>query len=119
MLTPHVRAIGRPGPAQGDAVDPARVEGTLAALKSDLIRLIGRDHVLQRVSDLVRYASDASPYSYLPQAVVLPRTLNDVRVILAYCARTGRHATFRAGGTSLNGQSQSHDTRPAAPPTWG
>jgi len=32
-----------------------------------------------------------------------------VRVILAYCARTGRHATFRAGGTSLNGQSQSDD----------
>ena len=26
-----------------------------------------------------------------------------------YCARTGRHATFRAGGTSLNGQSQSDD----------
>ena len=30
-------------------------------------------------------------------------------VILDYCARTGRHATFRAGGTSLNGQSQSDD----------
>ena len=29
MLTPHVRAIGRPaGLAQGDAVDSARVEGT-------------------------------------------------------------------------------------------
>ena len=28
MLTPHVRAIGRPaGPAQDDAVDSARVEG--------------------------------------------------------------------------------------------
>ena len=27
----------------------------------------------------------------------------------SYCARTGRHATFRAGGTSLNGQSQSDD----------
>jgi hypothetical protein len=42
MLTPHVRAIGRPaGPAQDDAVDSARVEGTPAALKSDLIQLIG------------------------------------------------------------------------------
>ncbi len=29
LLTPHVRAIGRPaGPARDDAVDPARVEGT-------------------------------------------------------------------------------------------
>ena len=110
MLTPHVRAIGRPaGPAQDDAVDAARAEGTPAALKSDLIQLIGQDQVLHRVSDLVRYASDASPYRYLPQVVVQPRTVDDVRAILDYCARTGRHATFRAGGTSLNGQSQSDD----------
>ena len=92
-----------------DAVDPARVEGTPAALKSDLIQLVGQDQVLHRISDLVRYASDASPYRYLPQVVVVPRTIDDVRAILAYCARTGRHATFRAGGTSLNGQSQSDD----------
>src|SRR6202522_3775427 len=110
MLTPHVRAIGRPaGPAQDDAVDPARAEGTPAALKADLIRLVGEDQVRSRVSDLVRYASDASPYRYLPQVVVLPRTVDDVRAILAYCGRTGRHATFRAGGTSMNGQSQSDD----------
>jgi hypothetical protein len=77
MLTPHVRAIGRPaGPAQDDAVDSARVEGTPAALKSDLIQLIGQDQVLHRISDLVRYASDASPYRYLPQVVVLPRTVD-------------------------------------------
>jgi FAD/FMN-containing dehydrogenase/Fe-S oxidoreductase len=110
MLTPHVRAIGRPpGPAQDDSVDAARVEGTPAALTSDLVKLIGRDQVLHRISDLVRYASDASPYRYVPQVVVLPRTVDDVRAILAYCVRTGRHATFRAGGTSLNGQSQSDD----------
>jgi D-lactate dehydrogenase len=110
MLTPHARAIGRPaGPAQDDAVDPARVEGTPAALKSDLIRLIGQEQVAHRISDLVRYACDASPYRYLPQVVVLPRTVDDVRAILDYCVRTGRHATFRAGGTSLNGQSQSDD----------
>ncbi len=110
MLTPHARAIGRPaGPAEDDAVDPAHLEGTPTALKSDLIQLIGREQVLHRVSDLVRYASDASPYRYLPQVVVLPRTVADVQAILDYCARTGRHATFRAGGTSLNGQSQSDD----------
>jgi D-lactate dehydrogenase len=80
LLTPHVRAIGRPaGPAQHDAVDPAGVEGTLAALKNDLIRLVGQDQVLHRVSDLVRYASDASPYRYLAQVVVLARTVDDVR----------------------------------------
>src|SRR6202522_1922283 len=110
MLTPHVRAIAGPaGPAQNDAVDPARAEGTPAALKADLIRLVGEDQVRSRLSDRVRYAPAASPYRYLPQVVVLPRTVDDVRAILAYCVRTGRHATFRAAGTSLNGQSQSDD----------
>jgi D-lactate dehydrogenase len=110
MLTPHVRAIGRPaGPPLDDAVAHASIEGTPAAMKSDLIQLVGQDQVLHRISDLVRYASDASPYRYLPQVVVLPRTIDDVRAILEYSARTGRHATFRAGGTSLNGQSQSDD----------
>ena len=110
MLTPHVRAIGRPpGPAQDDAVDPGQVDGTAAGLRNDLIQLVGKEQVLHRISDLVRYASDASPYRYLPQVVVRPRTVEDVRAILAYCTRTGRHATFRAGGTSLNGQAQSDD----------
>jgi len=58
LLTPHARAIGRPaGPARDDAVDPASVEGTPAALKNDLIQLVGQDQVLHRVSDLVRYAA--------------------------------------------------------------
>jgi D-lactate dehydrogenase len=120
MLTPHVRAIGRPaGPATDDAVDPASVEGTPAALKNDLLQLVGQDQVLHRISDLVRYASDASPYRYLPQVVVLPRTVDDVRAILDYCARTGRHATFRAGGTSLNGQAQSDDILIDVRRHWG
>jgi len=43
MFTPHVRAIGRPaGPARDDAVDPASVQGTPAALRSDLIQLVGK-----------------------------------------------------------------------------
>jgi hypothetical protein len=29
--------------------------------------------------------------------------------LFRYCRETGRHATFRAAGTSLNGQSQSDD----------
>jgi hypothetical protein len=102
MLTPHVRAIGRPpGPAQDDAVDPGQVDGTAAGLRNDLTQLIGKEQVLHRISDLVRYASDASPYRYLPQVVVLPRTIGDVRATLEYCARTGRHATFRAGDRGL------------------
>ena len=83
MLTPHARAIGRPaGPAQDDAVDPAHADGAAAELTGDLVALIGQGQVLHRITDLTRYASDASPYRYLPQVVVLPRTVDDVRAIL-------------------------------------
>ncbi|MCX4426285.1 FAD-binding oxidoreductase [Streptomyces mirabilis] len=38
-----------------------------------------------------------------------PQDAGDVAAVFDYCRRTGRHATFRSGGTSLNGQSQSDD----------
>ncbi len=39
----------------------------------------------------------------------MPRTTDDILKLFRYCRETGRHATFRAAGTSLNGQSQSDD----------
>ena len=41
--------------------------------------------------------------------MVLPRTTDDIVKLFRYCRETGRHATFRAAGTSLNGQSLSDD----------
>ena len=63
--------------------------------------------MLGRVSDIVRYASDASPYRLFPQAVVMAREAGDVAKVLAYGRERGVPVTFRAGGTSLNGQGQS------------
>jgi D-lactate dehydrogenase len=40
---------------------------------------------------------------------VLAATIDDVAKIFRYCRENGRHATFRAAGTSMNGQSQSDD----------
>ena len=92
-----------------DAVPDSLAHGTPGKLKADLIALLGKDRVLHRAIDLVRYASDASPYRLTPQVVVLPRTMDEVVTIFRYCRENGRHATFRAAGTSLNGQSQSDD----------
>jgi len=78
-------------------------------LKANLIDLLGKANVFHRALDLVRYASDASPYRLIPQIVVLPRTTDDIVKLFRYCRENGRHATFRAGGTSLNGQSLSDD----------
>jgi len=96
-------------PPMGDAVPDSLVDGTPGGLKADLIALLGKEKVFHRAIDLVRYASDASPYRLVPQVVVLPRTTDDIIKLFRYCRENGRHATFRAAGTSLNGQSQSDD----------
>jgi len=110
LFAPNTRAIGRPaGLPSCDAVPAAMIDGTPPRLRDDLVRILGPKQVLHRVIDLVRYAADASPYRLVPQVVVLPRSVADVANVLAYCREAGRHATFRAAGTSLNGQSQSDD----------
>ncbi len=63
--------------------------------------------MLHRVSDLVAYASDASPYRLFPRAVVEARDGDDVAKVLRFGRERGIPVTFRAGGTSLNGQGQS------------
>jgi D-lactate dehydrogenase len=92
-------------PAKDRAPDEL-ASGTPEPLRSDLIGLLGEERVLTRVIDLVRYASDASPYRLLPKAVVMARDAEDVSKVLGYGRRSGVPVTFRAGGTSLNGQSQ-------------
>jgi len=91
---------------------PDRAPDSLAAgapqpLRGELEQLLGADRVLARASDIVRYASDASPYRLLPQVVVMARDAEDVAKTLAFGKRSGIPITFRAGGTSLNGQGQS------------
>lgn len=92
-----------------DAVPPARADGTPEALRADLAMIVGRRNVHGRISDLVRYASDASPYRLVPQVVVSPQTAPQVAELLRWCAANGHHATFRAGGTALSGQAQGDD----------
>jgi D-lactate dehydrogenase len=92
-----------------DAVPDSQAGGTPKKLKSDLIALLGADRVLHRAIGLVRFASDASPYRRTPQVDVMPRSTEEIAKIFYYCRENGRHATFRAAGTSLNGQSQSDD----------
>ncbi len=81
-------------------------EGTPEPLRTDLARLVGESSVLGRATDLVRYASDASPYRLIPQVVVQPRDAAGVARVIAYGREHGIPVTFRAGGTSLNGQGQ-------------
>jgi D-lactate dehydrogenase len=80
--------------------------GAAQPLRGELEALLGTDRVLARASDIVRYASDASPYRLLPRAVVMAREAEDVAKTMAYGRANGVPVVFRAGGTSLNGQGQ-------------
>ena len=96
-----------PEPTPSDDAAPGWVAaGTPEPLRSQLVDLLGADRVLTRASDIVRYASDASPYRLLPKAVVMAQDAGDVAKLLAFGRRTATPVVFRAGGTSLNGQSQ-------------
>jgi D-lactate dehydrogenase len=108
LLAPDVRRIAPEGGDESeDRVPDELASGTPEPLRRELIDLLGDDRVLTRVIDLVRYASDASPYRLLPKAVVMARDAGDISKVLAYGRSKGVPVTFRAGGTSLNGQSQS------------
>jgi D-lactate dehydrogenase len=108
LLEPDVRRIAPADPQPAaDRVPDDLAAGTPEPLRTELVALLGEERVLTRVLDLVRYASDASPYRLIPRAVVMARTVDDVAKTLAYARRTRIPVTFRAGGTSLNGQGQS------------
>ena len=110
-MLPRSRDLHRLAPpASQPAADRASdwvATGTPEPLRSELIAALGSEKVLTRAIDLVRYASDASPYRLIPKAVAVPRDADDVVRLLAFARRTGTPLVFRAGGTSLNGQSQS------------
>ncbi|MEW2626160.1 FAD-binding and (Fe-S)-binding domain-containing protein [Streptomyces sp. NPDC048106] len=103
-----LRPLTTEGPA-ADRVAPGRATGTPEDLRADLVRLLGSGKVLHTISDLVRYASDASPYRFVPQVVVLAETVEDVAAVLRYAHEHRREIVFRAAGTSLNGQAQGKD----------
>jgi D-lactate dehydrogenase len=81
-------------------------DGTPEPLRTDLARLLGESAVLGRATDLIRYASDASPYRLIPKVVVQPRDPAGVARVVDYAKAHDLPVTFRAGGTSLNGQGQ-------------
>ena len=54
--------------------------------------------------DRGRYATDASIYQMMPHAVVLPKNLDDIEKLIAFCRKTKTAILPRGGGTSQCGQ---------------
>ena len=72
--------------------------------KQELAAIVSPDRILTRPVDLAVYATDASLYRIMPQAVVRPRTVEELRALFTLARRERMPLTFRAGGTSLSGQ---------------
>lgn len=76
---------------------------------NDLIEFLqeklGKEKVAARLIDRLAYASDAGFYRLVPKVVVRPTTESDICSIFSIAATYHVSVTFRAGGTSLSGQS--------------
>jgi len=107
LFSPNPRAIGFPKhTAKRDRAPDALAMGTPPRLRDGLVKLLGADRVLSRPIDLIRYATDASPYRLFPKVVVIARTVDDIRKLLDYARQNQETVTFRGAGTSLSGQAQ-------------
>jgi D-lactate dehydrogenase len=74
------------------------------SLSDSLAQIINRERVLTRPIERIAYASDASFYRLIPQAVVLAKGVEEIQGLFQF-SRTHRvPMTFRAAGTSLSGQ---------------
>lgn len=111
LFSPDTSRLSRPEgtTSQADAVPERYRHGSPAELVADMEAIVGAENVHGRLSDLVRFSSDAGPYRSIPQIVVSPRNAADLSALMAYCDANNRHMTFRAAGTSLNGQAMSDD----------
>src|SRR3954447_18830412 len=106
LLEPAVAPLAPEPQPSTDRAPDALAAGVAEPLRSELEALLGPGRLLARASDIVRYASDASPYRLLPRAVVMAHDAGDVGKVVAYGREKGIPVTFRAGGPSLNGQGQ-------------
>ena len=60
--------------------------------------------LLDSVFDRGRYATDASIYQIMPKAIVLPKSVSDIKTSITFARENGLKVLPRGAGTSQNGQ---------------
>jgi glycolate oxidase len=78
-------------------------ETTKSALVEELERILGADAVLWRPYDLMLYEYDGSIDKARAEAVVFPRSAQDVSAVVKLCNAQGVPYTARGAGTGLSG----------------
>src|SRR5512134_1861587 len=74
------------------------------SLEAVLGTIVDRERVLARPIERIAYASDASFYRLIPQAVVLAKGIGEIQELFRFSQSHRVAMTFRAAGTSLSGQ---------------
>jgi D-lactate dehydrogenase len=85
---------------------PATEEADSASseIRRQLQHLIDPERILIRPIERIAFASDASFYRLIPQAVIQPKTAEEIKHLFHFSHQQRIPLTFRAGGTSLSGQ---------------
>ena len=76
-----------------------KMKSEISALKSSL-----SGDLLDGKFDRGRYSTDASIYQIMPEAVVLPKTIEDIQKTIQFSQENSIPILPRGGGTSQNGQ---------------
>lgn len=74
-------------------------------LLTELSKIVSPERIKTRLIDLVSYASDAGFYQLIPKAIVLPASEEEINALFDFSHSHRIPLVFRAGGTSLSGQS--------------
>ncbi len=88
------------------------------SITTDLNVLLDAQRVLTRFIDRIAYASDASFYRLIPQAIVQPLSIEEIQKLFIYSHTHQIPLTFRAAGTSLSGQAVSDGILVDLSKTW-
>ncbi|MDP6667107.1 MAG: FAD-linked oxidase C-terminal domain-containing protein, partial [Dehalococcoidia bacterium] len=74
-----------------------------SSIVSDLAAVVGDRYVISKPEDLLVYEYDGSIDRAIPQAVVLPRTAEEVSEVVRIANRHGAYIVARGAGTGLSG----------------
>ena len=74
-------------------------------MRDELEKILPSERIKTSLLDRVTYAADAGFYYLIPQAVVQPVTDEEIISLFHFATEKGIALVFRAGGTSLSGQS--------------
>lgn len=76
----------------------------MQTLKEKLTAILPDQRIRTRLIDRIAYANDASYFHLVPQAVVQPNSIEEIRSLFNFSQDQRIPMTFRAAGTNLTGQ---------------